>query len=690
MNAKRTRTVSASFIGAIVGVIAVIAVVPTVNNAFTAQITGNTSQYGSGALILQSQGSATCTSSTTTITTDVQANCSGTLLPTGLNGGSGSQTDTLSSQSTLTAGNVSLSGSSCGVLTTADTSSAGTNTAVLRFGVQEVTDAPFASSTSLSFNGTNGYLETVVSQTVPDPVTIVAWFKTTSSGPIIDFTNFQDTTSATNSDRALWINNTGQVVFGVIQGNGQKKELTSTVSGLNNGVWHSVVAVLNTTGGPPRMLLYVDGAAAGSQSQPPNALSYTGYWHIGFGSLAGWAGAPASSYFPGELSNVAILPTALAAGNVASISGATSQSAEASAIGAYAPTSYWPSTTVTPTTTPLPGIFTSVPDISGNANTGSLLGGYSVASGAPFGGITSYAFNGTSGWIETTNPYDNPQTFSIGGWFNTAAGSGGGTIIGFTNAQSNTGQTMWDRNIWVDATGHVVFGVYSGSPNPFHEISSTGTYDNGSWHFVIATLSSTTGMKLYVDGTLVASNPLVTAAQVYTGYWHIGWGNETTLWPDPPSQAYFPGSLSNIVFYQSVLSSTQISSLYAASTQTQFQSTALADTPSSYWPLTSTDICALVEMTIENDTGGTTCLLPSGSGACPAPSATTTLAALENAQLALPSIAPGTPLSLKITLQDSSSTLAGLNLSLPLTVACSAGTFTATVQYSAAVSVSAL
>ncbi len=685
MNAKRTRTVSASFIGAVIGAIAVFAGIPNVNNAFTAQITGNTSTYGSGALVLQSQGSASCTSTTTSITTDVQTNCTGTLLPTGLNGGSGSQTDTISSLSTLTARNVALSAASCGVLTTPDTSAAATDTAVLMYGVQQTSSAPFPSSTSLSFNGTNGYLETVTPQTVPDPVTIVAWFSTTSSGPIIDFTNAQGTAGATKSDRALWVNSSGHIVFGVIQGNNQKKELTSTTGGLNNGTWHSVVAVLNTTGGPPRMLLYVDGAAAGSQSQPPNALSYTGYWHIGFGSLAGWAGAPASSYFPGALSNVAILPTALTAANAAALSGAATQAAAAAAIGGYTPISYWPSTTVTPTTTPLQGIFTSVPDISGNGNTGMLNGGYSVASGAPFSGITSYTLNGSTGWIETANSESNPQTFSIGGWFNSGAGNGGGTIIGFANAQSNGAQATWDRNVWLDSTGHVVFGVYPGSTQ---EIVSPGTYDNGAWHFVIATLSSTAGMKLYVDGALVATNPLVTTAQAYTGYWHIGWGNETNGWPDPPTQAYFPGSLSNIVVYPTALSQTAITALATASTQTQFQSTALADAPSSYWPLTSTDICALVDVTIENDTAGSTCLLPAASGACPVPASTTTLAALENAQFALPDIVPGTPLTLKITLQDSSSAIAGLNLAIPLSLSTSAGVFTASVRYTAATSVS--
>ncbi len=685
MNAKRTRTVSASFIGAVIGAIAVLAAVPNVNNAFTAQIAGNASQYGSGALVLKSQGSTSCTSTSTTISTDVQTNCTGTLLPTGLNGGSASTTDTISSLSTLTAQNVTLAASSCGVLTTPDTSTAANDTGVLQYGVQQSSTAPFPSDTALTFDGTAGHIETVVQQTDPTPATLVVWFRTTASGPLIDFTNVQGTAGATRSDRALWVDATGKVVFSVLQNNGRKQELTSTVSGLNDGLWHSVVAVLTNGGGTPHMRLYIDGAAAGTHNPPFRAMSYTGYWHLGFGDLTGWAGAPASSYFSGDISNVAVIPAALTQADATTLSGETSQAAAAADIATFTPTSYWPLTTLDSTTAPLPGLLTSAPDLSGNANTGSLLGGYSVASGAPFGGVTSYTFDGTSGWIQTTNQYANPQTFSIGGWFNTQPGSGGGTIIGFANSQANGGQATWDRNIWVDSTGHVVFGIYPGSTQ---EIASPGTYDNGAWHFAVATLSASTGMKLYVDGSLVATNPTVTTAQVYTGYWHIGWGNETIGWPDPPSQAYFAGSLSNVMVFPTVLSQAAISALNGASSQTQFQSTVLADAPTSYWPLTSTDICALVNITIQNNTGGTSCLLPSGSGACPAPASTTTLASLENAQFVLPNVVPGTPLSLTVTLQDSTTAIAGLNLSIPLAISSTAGAFTAAVNYSATASVS--
>jgi len=53
---------------------------------------------------------------------------------------------------------------------------------------------------------------------------------------------------------------------------------------------------------------------------------------------------------------------------------------------------------------------------------------------------------------------------------------------------------------------------------------------------------SPAGIALYADGALVASNPAVTAAQNYTGYWRIGYDN-LTGWPGATANRYFTGSL---------------------------------------------------------------------------------------------------------------------------------------------------
>lgn len=110
---------------------------------------------------------------------------------------------------------------------------------------------------------------------------------------------------------------------------------------------------------------------------------------------------------------------------------------------------------------------------------------------------------------------------------------------------------MWDRQLWIDGRGHLVFGLY---PNGIYELRSRGRYNDGAWHFVVITVSPGTtnnqgSVLMYVDGALAAGRvndeayfpgqPPNDPAQVYGGWWHIGWSNAITGWPNPPANAYF-------------------------------------------------------------------------------------------------------------------------------------------------------
>jgi len=53
--------------------------------------------------------------------------------------------------------------------------------------------------------------------------------------------------------------------------------------------------------------------------------------------------------------------------------------------------------------------------------------------------------------------------------------------------------------------------------------TTSATYNTGSWYYVVASFSSTAGLKIYVNGTSVATNASATSAQAYDGYWTVGW-----------------------------------------------------------------------------------------------------------------------------------------------------------------------
>ncbi|GAA2510994.1 hypothetical protein GCM10010201_02270 [Pilimelia columellifera subsp. columellifera] len=59
--------------------------------------------------------------------------------------------------------------------------------------------------------------------------------------------------------------------------------------------------------------------------------------------------------------------------------------------------------------------------------------------------------------------------------------------------------------------------------------------NNGAWRHVAASLGPA-GMKLYIDGTLVGSNPTTTTAANFTGYVRVG-GMNLSGFPDRPKPA---------------------------------------------------------------------------------------------------------------------------------------------------------
>ncbi|WP_205843909.1 PKD domain-containing protein [Nakamurella deserti] len=173
---------------------------------------------------------------------------------------------------------------------------------------------------------------------------------------------------------------------------------------------------------------------------------------------------------------------------------------------------------------------------------------------------TATTFAGTSAsTMSTTVPVQGPDTFTVEGWFRTTT-TAGGKIIGFGNRASGA-STSYDRQIYLDNTGRVYFGVNGGSART---VNSTGTYRDGAWHHVAATLG-TGGMALYVDGTRVASRTDVTSGQYFSGYWRVG-GDNLNGWAARPTSDYFAGSLDDVAVYPVALSAATIAEHRAVGT----------------------------------------------------------------------------------------------------------------------------
>ncbi len=193
-------------------------------------------------------------------------------------------------------------------------------------------------------------------------------------------------------------------------------------------------------------------------------------------------------------------------------------------------------------------------DISGNANTGTLGGG--TADYRPIwarGKVGSaLSFDGVDDYVSTSNQNINPQVFTLSLWFKTIT-TKGGWLVGYGSAQTGPSGD-YDRMIYMDNTGKLFFGVCAAIECPL-AINTSLTYNDGNWHHAAATLSSG-GMKLYVDGLLAASNE-TTDAQVFNGYWRIGY-DTLNGWPSKPTSEYFNGAIDDVRVYNYARTQKQI------------------------------------------------------------------------------------------------------------------------------------
>ncbi|HXJ56525.1 MAG TPA: LamG-like jellyroll fold domain-containing protein [Verrucomicrobiae bacterium] len=136
------------------------------------------------------------------------------------------------------------------------------------------------------------------------------------------------------------------------------------------------------------------------------------------------------------------------------------------------------------------------------------------------------ALDGTGAFVSTPQQIAAPQTFTMSVWFKTSL-SQYGVLLSFRDTSvGNFG--AGDRDLYLDDAGALNFYIWDVGP---HVITSASGFSDGQWHHAAATLSASTGMRLYADGNLVAADPNVTFAYTYPqgGYWRIGESFQGTI-----------------------------------------------------------------------------------------------------------------------------------------------------------------
>jgi signal peptidase I len=179
----------------------------------------------------------------------------------------------------------------------------------------------------------------------------------------------------------------------------------------------------------------------------------------------------------------------------------------------------------------------------------------------------SLMFNGGT-CIYTGTPVTSNETFSEEVWFRTTNASLNGKLMGFADVTTPASQLHYDRHIYIDPTGRVVFGVW---PSKQTVVSSAAgkSYADGAWHHVVVT-SAPGSIWLYLDGTLVSSRADTAGQDVFSGYWEVGCGLLKD-WQDAGGTArafssYYTGNLRLAAVYDKTLSATEVQQHYVAGT----------------------------------------------------------------------------------------------------------------------------
>ncbi|MGW0084547.1 LamG-like jellyroll fold domain-containing protein [Streptomyces sp. NPDC003393] len=180
-----------------------------------------------------------------------------------------------------------------------------------------------------------------------------------------------------------------------------------------------------------------------------------------------------------------------------------------------------------------------------------------VAGGAAGSG-RSIAYTGSqSEWTYSDRLRSAPSTFSLELWFRTTSTTGG-KLIGFGNKVQLV-SSRYDRHVYMTDSGRLVFGVRADTART---ITTVHSYNDGKWHHVVATQGSN-GLKLYVDGSLRASNPHTTGNQPSTGYWRVG-GDNLDGWANKPTSRFYTGQLDEVAVYDKALTASQVLAHYTA------------------------------------------------------------------------------------------------------------------------------
>ena len=218
---------------------------------------------------------------------------------------------------------------------------------------------------------------------------------------------------------------------------------------------------------------------------------------------------------------------------------------------------------------------TTLPDLSGNGNNGTLVGPVAVGAGkigsgalvftatnnvdaaasggylAMPAGILSTSTNMTiATWFKINSNLQYQHIFDIGG----VGGTGAATASMYLTPNGNTGHLQFTiRTAQPDGGAFTREDITDGTPSGTPTTMSTGVW----WH--VAVVLDATGGHLYLNGNQVGSTTPMTMRPPSLGNTPNDWIGRSEFVANP----YLDGAIDEFRIYNRALSATEISSLYS-------------------------------------------------------------------------------------------------------------------------------
>ena len=169
---------------------------------------------------------------------------------------------------------------------------------------------------------------------------------------------------------------------------------------------------------------------------------------------------------------------------------------------------------------------------------------------------SAYFLDGEDDYIVIDEPITSDTSFTVSVWFKTTTITGG-QIIGFGNRKTGA-SSSYGRKIYLNDAGQVIFGIWDSGAKI---VQSEESYNDGEWHHAIGTHAVSKGRQLYVDGVLVGNDEENAEADIYNGYWRIGY-DRMRNWPELPASEYFNGTVDDVLVFNTSLSSEEVISVF--------------------------------------------------------------------------------------------------------------------------------